>query len=294
MAQSSAKGSFAQFISYAPAGAAIWVIGRLPFAWRSAIGGWALKGPLGRLIGYRKRIDRNLAHVWPHMSKAEHKAIADQTLENAGRTLMENFYPRDFYKNTHNIELWGDGVQAVLDAYQNGQSIQFVSGHFGNHESFRKVMYDKGIPVGGLYRPASNPFFNRFYESTLDFDGKGGPKFPIGRDGTHAYLKCLQHGPVALVLLLDVAATRADRMDFLGKPAHTSTAAAAFALKADALYVPYFSMRTKDGFSVEIPAPIPHSDPETMTKAANKELEKRIIADPGNWFWVHRRWKPEV
>jgi len=104
----------------------------------------------------------------------------------------------------------------------------------------------------------------------------------------------LENGPSALVLLIDLETTRAGRMEFMGTPAYTSTAAASFALKADALYIPYFSMRRKDGFSVEIPAPIPHSDPETMTKAANKELEKRIIADPGNWFWVHRRWKPEV
>ncbi|MGV6839079.1 MAG: lysophospholipid acyltransferase family protein [Planktomarina sp.] len=294
MANSSGKGSFKQFISYAPAGAAIWVIGKLPFAWRSAIGGWALKGPLGRLIGYRKRIERNLAHVWPHLSADEHKAIADQTLGNAGRTFIENLYPRDFYKNATNIDLWGEGVQAVEDAIASGRSVQFVSGHFGNHEAFRKVFYDKGIPIGGLYRPMSNPFFNKFYEKTLDFDGKAGPKFPTGRDGTHAYIKCLQNGSSALVLLLDVAVTRCDRMDFLGKPAHTSTSAAAFALKADALYVPYFSMRKGDQFSVEIAAPIDHSDPITMTKAANAELEKRITADPGNWFWIHRRWKPDA
>jgi KDO2-lipid IV(A) lauroyltransferase len=28
-----------------------------------------------------------------------------------------------------------------------------------------------------------------------------------------------------------------------------------------------------------------------MTKEATKSLEQRIAADPGNWFWIHRRWK---
>jgi len=28
-----------------------------------------------------------------------------------------------------------------------------------------------------------------------------------------------------------------------------------------------------------------------MTKEATKSLELRIKKDPGNWFWIHRRWK---
>ncbi|MDC1468629.1 hypothetical protein N8380_07980 [Planktomarina temperata] len=28
-----------------------------------------------------------------------------------------------------------------------------------------------------------------------------------------------------------------------------------------------------------------------MTREATKSLEERVHADPGNWFWIHRRWK---
>ena len=97
-------------------------------------------------------------------------------------------------------------------------------------------------------------------------------------------------------IVIDVAVQSGERLDFMGKPAWTSTNAAAMAIKAGALYMPYFSMRAPDrnSFRVEIAAPIPHSDPTTMTLAAHRLLEERITADPGNWFWVHRRWKPEV
>ena len=79
----------------------------------------------------------------------------------------------------------------------------------------------------------------------------------------------------------------------MGKPVRTSLTAAKFAIKADALFLPYFSMRNPDGegFRVEIGAPIEHSDPLTMIRAATVSLEERINADPGNWFWIHRRWK---
>ncbi len=65
------------------------------------------------------------------------------------------------------------------------------------------------------------------------------------------------------------------------------------ALKYDALLVPFYGIRNADGFgfSVVVEAPIPPSDPLTMTQAANDSLERRITENPDQWFWIHRRWK---
>jgi hypothetical protein len=54
-------------------------------------------------------------------------------------------------------------------------------------------------------------------------------------------------------------------------------------------------LRLRDGFEFEmrIEAPIPHSDPETMTQALNDSLAPMIRAAPNQWFWMHRRWKPD-
>ncbi|MGB1236279.1 MAG: lysophospholipid acyltransferase family protein, partial [Planktomarina sp.] len=217
--------------------------------------------------------------------------IANDCLTSAGRTFLENLYPRDFRKFAEGkTVVWGKGLNALDAAMEAGRPIQFISGHFGNHEAFRNALYDRDLTIGGLYKPMSNPFFNVFYEKTLDMDGKAGSKFPIGREGITAYRKALSAGE-ALVLLLDVAVKEGEVFDFMGQPARTSTAASAFALKADALYIPYFSMRTVEGFSVEIAEAIPHSDPLTMTKTASKVLEDRIHQSPENWFWLHRRWK---
>jgi KDO2-lipid IV(A) lauroyltransferase len=32
---------------------------------------------------------------------------------------------------------------------------------------------------------------------------------------------------------------------------------------------------------------------ETIMGAVNDAFEAAIRRDPANWFWVHRRWKPE-
>ena len=168
----------------------------------------------------------------------------------------------------------------------------FYSGHFGNHEAFRAALYKHGIKVGGMVRRMANPYFDVQYKRMLDINGRGGPVFEADKHGTLAMVKSLKTG-TALVLLLDLALSYGMPVTFMGRSVYCSVTAASFALKTKALFVPYFSMRNSDGesFSVEIGPPIEHSDAETMTREATKSIENRVYADPGNWFWIHRRWK---
>jgi KDO2-lipid IV(A) lauroyltransferase len=72
----------------------------------------------------------------------------------------------------------------------------------------------------------------------------------------------------------------------------TSTAAAEWALKYDALLVPAYGIRQPDGiaFEVFVDAPVDHGDPSAMTQALNDSLERQVRERPGQWFWMHRRW----
>jgi len=75
----------------------------------------------------------------------------------------------------------------------------------------------------------------------------------------------------------------------------TSTSAADLALKYGAALIPYFGIRQPDGtsFAINLQEPVPHSDPVTMTRILTDRLERQIAAHPGQWFWVHRRWKTD-
>ena len=69
-------------------------------------------------------------------------------------------------------------------------------------------------------------------------------------------------------------------MEFLGRPARTGLTAAEFALRSDALLVPFFGIRQPDGlgFSVEIDAPIETADAESMMEAFNMKLTQGRLA----------------
>jgi|TARA_B110000093_G_C12968687_1_gene411089 KDO2-lipid IV(A) lauroyltransferase len=265
---------------------------QLPYLYRHRLMGALLRGPLGHITGYKKRTLNNLNLIYPDLSDKQKSKIANQVLDNAGRTFLENMYPAEFQAQNPKIELWGDGLENLLKAHSNGRPVIFFSGHFGNHEAFRAALYKHGIKVGGLIRPMSNPYFDYHYQKTLLIEGRSGPVFLPGVKGTLGFYRALKRG-ATLALLIDLAVPDGPFLSFLGQPARTALTAASFALKSNALFLPYFSMRNPDSisFSVEIGRPIKHSDPLTMTKEATKSLELRIKKDPGNWFWIHRRWK---
>jgi len=85
-------------------------------------------------------------------------------------------------------------------------------------------------------------------------------------------------------------------LDFMGQPAKTALSAAELALRFDALLIPFYATRQPDGvsFACEMEAPVPHTDARAMTQALNDSLAARVHANPEQWFWVHRRWRPDA
>ena len=120
----------------------------------------------------------------------------------------------------------------------------------------------------------------------------GGPVFAQGRRGTAGFVRHLKAGG-QLVLLFDQHVFYAPKLDFLGLPARTAVSAAELALRYNAKLIPFYGIRNADGLTFEtvLEAPIPHSDPETMTQALNDSIGRRITEKPEQWLWVHRRWR---
>ena len=97
-----------------------------------------------------------------------------------------------------------------------------------------------------------------------------------------------------IMLLFDLHAHRGTWLTFLGLRAKTATSAAEIAQKTGALLVPSYATREGMSFRIEIERPLSGDDPAALTQALNDQLGARIHADPGQWFWVHRRWKGVV
>ncbi len=244
------------------------------------------------VLGWRDRALANLRHVRPDMSGAEARKIADAAARNAGRTLIENYDPQGLVARMADIPLEGPGVPAIKAARANGQPVLFVTGHFGNYEAPRAALVARGYRVGGLYRPMKNPYFNAHYAANMH--ALSDPVFEQGRSGTMGLVRHLKAGGMA-VLLFDVYTSDGAAIPFMGQPAPTALSAAEIAIRTGAMMIPFFGQRGPDGISLRaiFEAPVAIGTAEEMMREATARLEARIEENPGQWFWIHRRWKPK-
>lgn len=264
----------------------------LPWKQRSRAMGRLMARVVAPRAGWRDRALANLHHVWPDMSETRRRDIADRVADNAGRTMIENYDVHGLLNLMRDEPLQGAGLEPMEQARAEGRPILFLTGHYGNFEAPRAALVARGWRIGGLYRPMSNPYFNAHYAANMH--ALSDPVFEQGRRGTMGLIRHIREGGMG-VLLFDVYDSAGRPINFLGQPAPTLTSAADIALKTGALLVPFFGIRRADGsgFDPVFEAPIPHGDPLEMMQEATRRLEARINDDPGQWFWIHRRWKPK-
>lgn len=263
----------------------------IPYAKRVGLMGWVMRRLLGPMAGYRNRALTNLARIYPEMPAQKREEIADASLDNFGRTLIENYSGTELAARLHSTLPQGPGLAALQAAVAAGRPVIFVTAHIGNYEAPRHVLTRLGHSIGGIYRAMGNPWFNAHYVTTLE--EVSGPVFERGR-GTAGFVRHLRKGGLAAILF-DVHDTNGTPLPFLGETAMTSTSAAELALRYKADVIPYFGIRRANGldFDIHLEAPIPHGEPLEMMAAMTARLEAHIAATPGQWFWVHRRWKPQ-
>ena len=80
-----------------------------------------------------------------------------------------------------------------------------------------------------------------------------------------------------IAVLFDQAMGKGEQLMFL-EDAYTATSVAKMAIKYDALLIPFFSERQKDGFNFNLyfGEPISNKDPKIMTQSLNDLLEEEL------------------
>jgi KDO2-lipid IV(A) lauroyltransferase len=269
----------------------LWLLLRLPYAWRVPMFGWLTSRIVAPIAGYDRRVRENLAQILPDLPPEEVRRIERAVPDNVGRTMIEMYSGPEFIARAARHPPAGAGLAALDDASAAARPIILVTGHFGNYNAARAALIARGHVIGGLYRPLENPWFNAHYVAAME--GIGKPIFERGRRGMGEMVRFLRAGG-KLGLLIDQRMHQGAKLSFFGHEALTALSAAELALKYDALLLPVYAIRRPNGldFDILIEAPIPPGTPEAMTQALNDSLEALVRQHPEQWFWIHRRWKP--
>ena len=263
----------------------------LPLQRRAILGGRLVRTVIASNKQLSERIENNLNLVMPDLDADARARIRRDMADNFGRTFIEILDNPHFHAGQN----WlapepGEGVEAIRLAAGKGSGAVLVTGHFGQWEAGRAWMKSEGISCSGVYRAIDNPFINETYVRNLEFGGS--PVFPKTGRGIRALVAHVARGGIVAVLT-DQYQHRAGALDFLGHPAPTALLPAELALKFKIPLIPIYGIRQPDFSRVQVVVerPIPVGTPSEMMQAVNDSLAARIRSNPGQYYWLHRRWK---
>jgi KDO2-lipid IV(A) lauroyltransferase len=247
--------------------------------------------------GAHRRIARaNIAAAFPVRPLAERRRIARRAFEHFGRLLMELLKFSTLSQPAMLARVEVDGEERARNAYAQKKGVLFITGHFGFWEIHAIVHALRVEPIGVLARALDNPALNELLEGIRQQTGNQ----VIYRKGTiRRVMRVLQEGHgVAVLIDQHIQARDAIAVEFFQRPAATTSAVAALALRTGAPVVPVFALPLPRGryrIIYEHPVEPPPADSEDavreFTQRCTDVLEMYVRRHPELWLWMHRRWR---
>lgn len=293
-------GKLQTFLEYWAAKSVLTGLGMLPAQAAIAVGK-EMGGLFYLLAGdLRRTAAINLKLAFPEKSEEERRELLRECFYSLGRVLglFSQFVTRSEEELRNLIEPSGfEHLDYALKKY--GKRLILLTAHLGAWEltsfSFSFLGYPMTIPVRRIDNPRVeqliDPYRTRFGNTTLD-------KLSAGR----LMLKILRSGDRHIGLLPDLNTLddEAIFVDFFGVPAATNFVIAKLALRTNAPLVPVFapwSEEKKKYLLIVTPPLEPEStgdedaDIRRLTADLALRIENEIRKYPGQWLWVHKRWK---
>jgi KDO2-lipid IV(A) lauroyltransferase len=143
-----------------------------------------------------------------------------------------------------------------------------------------------------IVRPLDNPLIDALVERRRALSGN---RTIFKKDFARAILKALAANEAVGILIDQNASTDSGVfVNFFGLPACASTGLAKIAAHSGAAVIPGFALWREDErrYVLRFYPPVEITgDAARDTQTLQTRLEEAIRADPGQWLWIHRRWK---
>jgi KDO2-lipid IV(A) lauroyltransferase len=268
------------------------------FPMRAVLAMGTLLGRLFYLVdrGHRRLALGNLRAAFPSRTEKERIVIARDMFSHFGRllTVLLKFSTLSREQMMSYVEFQGE--DRVLAAHALDRGVLLFTGHFGFWEINALVHAIELHPMAVLARPLDNPMLHDLLEEVR---GRTGNSVIYRRGAIRRVLRALAANQ-AVALLIDQHIQTADAVsvEFFNRPAATTTALAALALRTGAPVIPVFALPLPGGrfrmvyeHAVEPPRA---DDPQALrefTQRCTDVLEMYVRRYPQLWLWMHRRWR---
>jgi KDO2-lipid IV(A) lauroyltransferase len=194
----------------------------------------------------------------------------------------------------------GYGLDHYLRAKNQGRGVIFLTAHVCAWELLPLAHAVLGHPLSFIVRPLDNPYLDRWIKQTRNQFGNQS----ISKFGSVRRLLKILHEQKDIGILIDQNVQEKDGIfvPFFGKPACTTSSAAALALKTGAPVVAGFLLPAaeKGKYLIRFYPPlnvISSGDKEKdliqNTRRYLEYLEDVLRSYPQGWLWGHRRYRTQ-
>lgn len=248
---------------------------------------------------HRERALANLRRSYPNMPETRRREMARRSMQHLVMLGVEVLFTTRLIK----IDTWRryielHNLQEALDLLVRGRTpLVMVTGHYSNWELLGYVLATLGFESIGVARPLDNSYIN---EWLLGVRQKQGHRILDKKGATIEVGKALAAGGTVGFIADQNAGSKGMFVEFLGRQASTYKSIGLLAMQNNCPVIVGYARRIGEQFRFEIgvqdiiyprdwedqPDPLRY-----ITQRYTKGIEDFVTADPGQYLWVHRRWK---
>jgi KDO2-lipid IV(A) lauroyltransferase len=285
-------------MEYVALRAVLTVVGWLPRRQARAVGD-AIGAVAFRALGRLRRVgQRNLQLAFPEKTEAERIAILREEFRSLGWQMAEFcLMPRLTAASAQKFIRY-DGLENYLRARDRGKGVLVLTGHLGAWELssfFHSLM---GYPMSLVIRRLDNARVDELVNGVRSMHGN---RLIHKDDFARGLLTAMHHGDTVGILMdTNMTPPQGVFVPFFGVEACTASGLARVALRTGAAVLPGFLLWHDDeqryvlhfGEELElVRTGDSAADIVANTALFTASIESYIRRYPGQWLWVHRRWK---
>ena len=248
---------------------------------------------------HRARALANLRRSFPAMSERQRQRLARRSIQQMVMLFVEVLFTTRLIR----FDTWPKYVELenfreVLELLLRRQcGLILLTGHYGNWEILGYVLATLGFETISIARPLDNKYVSRFLFEVRE---KTGQKIIAKKGATPEITAALEEKGAVGFIADQNAGLKGIFVDFFGRKASTYKSIGLLAMQYQVPIVIGYARRINDRFHFRIGAQdIIHpqdwqsqADPlRYITQRYTKAIEDLVRVDPGQYWWVHRRWK---
>ncbi len=245
-----------------------------------------------QFIGMKLKVSetarKNIKMIFPKMPANKVEETIMEVWDNFGRMAAETPIFLDMSKE--DLAKYVNVIGAENIDKVKGKRAIFFTGHMANWEVASKSLEPYGARFHAVYRAANNKMVDKLINDLrkkIDM-----PMIPKGKAGAKQLIEVIKKEE-HIVMLVDQKMNDGIKVPFLGKDAMTAPAIATLSLKYDCPIIPIQVIRkNKYYFDVIIHKQLEYKERnvEAIMLQINTQLGDWVKQNPGQWFWLHRRW----